>query len=112
MSKKTKAKKAVKALKTSTKKTTSTKAAKPRAGSSIKSGISAALSKTPVGVGISAAKSIAGMGGGKARVTGMRKKISAKQLLKRAYERRAKRQIHLQQLGLARKTLRKKATVI
>jgi hypothetical protein len=37
---------------------------------------------------------------------------SAKQKLKKAYERKAKRQISMGMLGQARRTLRKKATVV
>ena len=39
-------------------------------------------------------------------------KKTAKQKLKRAYERKAKRQISMGMLGQARRTLRKKATVV
>jgi hypothetical protein len=50
--------------------------------------------------------------GKKGKSAGFGKKKSAKQVLKKAYEKRAMRQIRFGQLGLARKSLRKKATVV
>lgn len=46
------------------------------------------------------------------RARGVGKKRSAKALLRRAYERRARNQIRQGNLGQARRTLRKKATVV
>lgn len=65
--------------------------------------VSTALEKVSSLSGLSSAKS-------KARGVGVKK--SAKHLLKKAYERRAKREIRMGNLGKARRTLRKKQTVI
>ena len=66
------------------------------------------LAGAAVGVGLSL------LGGGSSKkghgVGGKHK--SAKALLRKAYERRAKRQIRVGDLGHARRTLRKKATVV
>jgi hypothetical protein len=49
---------------------------------------------------------------GRRQAAGGRRRYSAKQLLKKAYETRARRQVRQGMLGHARRTLRKKATVV
>lgn len=79
------------------------KATGGKAGGVLKSLASAGSSVLGIG-GVKSSKRGRGMGG--------KHKLSAKQKLKRAYERRAIRQIHQGQLGQARRTLRKKSTVV
>ena len=62
------------------------------------------------GVGADVTKAAKKIFAGKSK--GGKQRKSAKLLLKRAYERRAKTQIRIGQLGQARRTLRKKATVV
>lgn len=50
--------------------------------------------------------------GGKKGKGGPHKRVSAKMMLKKQYEARAKRQIRMGMLGQARRTLRKKALVV
>jgi hypothetical protein len=63
---------------------------------------------------IKAVKGAAGKlkGKGKKGQSGEKRRMSAKMRLKKAYERRAMRNIRLMRLGAARKDLYKKATVI
>ncbi len=56
-------------------------------------------------------KAVTGMLGGKSR-GGAGVKVSAKRMLKKAYERKAKHMIRIGNLGQARRILRKKATVV
>jgi len=85
------------------------KAARPtykaRAGKKAPAGTPRAKLKETAG------KALRGLGIGRGAV-GFRKKRSAKQALKKAYEKRAYYLIRTNQLGQARKALRKKATVI
>jgi hypothetical protein len=75
-----------------------------------KSSTLANIAKTALGLGGDYIKS--SLTGKKGKGGGFSKKKSAKIVLKRAYEKRALRQIRFGQLGLARKSLRKKATVV
>jgi hypothetical protein len=66
-----------------------------------------------IGLATKAAGTVLGMTSkGKKGGAGGKKRVSARQRLRRAYERRAIRQIHQGMLGQARRTLRKKATVM
>lgn len=56
--------------------------------------------------------SLLGIGADKKKSSGISKPKGAKTLLKRAYERKAKRLVRMGMLGQARRVLRKKATVI
>lgn len=71
--------------------------------------VSAVAKATPLGM---AANLLSG-GGSTSKRKGVKGgKLSARVLLKRAYDRRAKRHIRMGQLGQARRDLRKKATII
>jgi len=64
---------------------------------------------------VSAAKtgaSLLGIGAKGKKSSGIAKPKNAKTLLKKAYERKAKRLVRMGMLGQARRVLRKKATVI
>jgi hypothetical protein len=98
----------------STKKTTAVKktavstpkpTAKAKTTGKVKTGfIDKAIGVATQVIGGSSAKSSSGTGG--------THRATAKNLLKRAYERKAKRFIRMGMLGQARRTLRKKVTVV
>lgn len=63
--------------------------------------------------GVAVAQSLGLIGGKKSKGSkGFGHKKTAKQMLRKAYDRRAKHQIRCGNLGQARRTLRKKATIV
>jgi len=90
---------------TLTKKTTTAKAKATGKSSTLSN-----IANSVLGIGKTVASSYLS-GSSKAKGE-LKKRKSAKQVLKKAYEKRAMRQIRFGQLGLARKSLRKKATVV
>lgn len=105
MAKKAKARQAAKKIAAKSK-PKAAKAAKPAAGTP-RAKLAQAVSKVASAVGApSGVKSVSRSG------YGFRKRKSAKSALKKAYEKRAFYLIRTNQLGQARKALRKKATVV
>lgn len=99
-----------KSTKSKTKSTLTKKITPAKAKATGKSSTLANIASSVLSYGKTAAASYLS-GGSKAKGE-FKKKKSAKQVLKKAYEKRAMRQIRFGQLGLARKSLRKKATVV
>lgn len=95
-----KAKKMKKALKSKPAKSKASPAAKRSGGGGLTSGLK--------GAAVKKGKQLLFGGGGK----GGGGRRNAKSMLKAAYERKAKRLIRMGMLGQARRTLRKKATVV
>lgn len=93
--------------------TTAKKTAKPAAvkKTNVKTAKKANIATSALSA-VSTGASLLGLTGTKSKGKGGYHKRTASQKLKRAYERRALRQITQGQLGLARRTLRKKRTVI
>ena len=84
-------------------------AAKPKATKKEKATKKTSKLNTALGIG----KSLLGLGGkAKKGGGGVSHKNTAKNMLRKAYEKRAKRQIRFGQLGQARRTLRKKTTIV
>lgn len=85
------------------------KTAKSTKGTGIVAKAAKAVKSVVKGTGFSSiAKGLVGGSRGGA----FKPKVSAKRLLKKAYERKAKAQIRIGNLGQARRLLRKKATVV